>query len=374
METVSIAKGGDFAPSKRGVIFFLNRIDKVLDKTEKKGIDYFIAVNHEGSNSTVRYLSGFSGDTACVVVGRDERYIMVDSRFYTQASKETDFEMVRLGSSALEDKMIELLEGKKIGVEPSKLSYSMYMGLSSHMTFVDFEEELDGIRAEKDDEEVSKIRKAIEIAQNALAKTLEKFRVGMTEREFAAALEYEMVMNGAQKPSFDTIIASGYRDALPHGLATEKRIESGETIVVDFGALYEGYCSDLTRTFAVGKVDDKIAEAYSAVLEAQTKAMSSASSGMSGREIDSVARTILNEKGYGDYFGHGLGHGLGMDVHESPFLSPKYDREINENVVITFEPGVYVPGEFGIRIEDDVLLTKGGHQCLSSFNKEFTRI
>ncbi len=356
------------------MIFFLNRIERVLERIEKKGIDCFVAVNHEGSNSTVRYLSGFSGDTACVVIGRNNRYIIVDSRFYTQASRETDFEMIRTGSLTLEEKMIEVLEGMKIGAEPSKLSYSVYMALSSHVKFVDFEGELSEIRAKKDDEEVAKIKKAIEIAQKAILKTLEKFRAGMTEREFAATLEYEMVMNGAQKPSFDTIVASGYRGALPHGLATEKKIESGEMVVVDFGALFEGYCSDLTRTFAVGKVDRKMADAYDAVLEAQKAAIAGSRSGMPGKDIDAVARTVLKEKGYGDFFGHGLGHGLGMDVHEPPFLNPRFDSEINEDVVITFEPGVYIPGEFGIRIEDDVLLTEKGHQCLSSLNKEFTRI
>lgn len=345
-----------------------------MEKLQEKGLDLFLSVTLEGSNKTVRYLSKFSGDTGVVIIGENERFLIVDSRFYTQASKESDFELVKLESAAFFDKVLEMIKGKKVGIEGSKFSYSWYKKLSSSVTFEDFENEISQIRAVKEPDEVEKIKRAIEVAQNALKRVLEKFHVGMKEREFSALLEYEMVMGGAQKPSFETIVASGYRGALPHGLASDKSIERGEMVVVDFGALVDGYCSDLTRTFAVGNVPQEYRDAYEAVLEAQIAAMRQAHAGMEGREIDAIARNILQSKGLGKYFSHGLGHAVGMDVHEFPSLSPRYDKKIPAGVVVTFEPGVYIPGKFGIRIEDDVLLTEDGYKCLSSFSKEFIHI
>ncbi len=353
----------------------MDRVEKMVSFLNKEGINYFVSVSSEGSNKTVRYFSGFSGDTGAVIIGEKTRFLVVDSRFYTQASQESDFEMVKVGTSSLIEKVAEIVEGKKIGVESSKFFYSWYETLKDKVeSVVNVEEEVAKIRAVKDEEEIKHIKKAIEVAQNALEKTLEKFHAGMTEREFAAILEFEMIMGGAQKPSFDTIVASGFRGALPHGLASDKKMERGEMVVVDFGALVNGYCSDLTRTFAIGKVSVEVREAYEAVLASQQAAMKVAKAGMTGKEIDAVARESLEKAGLGEYFTHSLGHSFGMDVHESPFLSPKYDKPIVANSVVTFEPGVYLPGKFGIRIEDDVLLTDGGRKCLSSFNREFTQI
>ncbi len=353
----------------------MNRSDKMVEFLKEKGLDYFVSICSEGSNKTVRYFSNFSGDTGAVVIGENERFLVVDSRFYTQASQESNFEMVKTGNSSLVDKISEIVKGKKIGVEESKMFYAWYKTLNSKVLVIEnMEEEVAQLRASKDEKEIKSVKKAIEVAQNALNKTLEKFHVGMTEREFAAILEFEMIMGGAQKPSFDTIVASGYRGALPHGLASDKKIENGEMVVVDFGALVDGYCSDLTRTFAVGNVPQKAKDAYNAVLEAQMTAMKAAKSGMTGKEIDALARDVLEKAGLGMYFTHSLGHSLGMDVHEPPFLSPRYEKKIPSHAIVTFEPGVYIPSEFGIRIEDDVLLTPDGHDCLSDFKKEFTQI
>ncbi len=362
------------------IIFKIGGIDLERDRAFelyqriKTKVDYFLSVSSEGSNTTVRYLSGFTGDTGCVIIGERERFLLVDSRFYTQAAQESNFEMVKVENKSLVKKALEILKGKTIGIEGSKFVYSWYKELGDQVKIEDVEEEVGALRAVKDKEEVESIKKAIKVAENALTKALEKFRPGMTEKEFAAILEYEMKMNGASKPSFDTIVASGYRGALPHGLASDKRIESGEMVVVDFGALVDGYCSDLTRTFAVGRVTQKERDTYEAVLNAQLTAIERSRAGIPGKEIDSYARDFLKEKKLDSYFGHGLGHGLGMDVHEPPFLNPRYDKPINDGVVITFEPGVYIPGEFGIRVEDDVLLTKNGHEVLSNFKKTFTVI
>ncbi len=350
------------------------RSSRLYKKLKEKGIDYFLSITSEGSNTTVRYLSGFTGDTGCVIIGEKERYLLVDSRFYTQAAQESNFEMVKVENSSLINKAVEILKGKTVGIEGSKFFYSWYTEASNNVKFQNVEEEVYAIRAVKDRQEVDKIKLAITVAQTALQKTLEKFHVGMTEREFSSILEYEMKINGAQKPSFETIVASGYRGALPHGLASDKKMENGEMVVVDFGALVDGYCSDMTRTFAIGKVSQKAKDSYEAVLGAQLKAIESARAGMKGKEIDGIARDFLKERKLDEYFGHGLGHGLGMDVHESPFLNQRYDKPINDMAVVTFEPGVYIPNEFGVRIEDDVLLTENGHEVLSNFKKEFTVI
>ncbi len=352
------------------------RTEKVISKLQEKKVDYFLAVNLEGSSTTVRYLSGFTGDTGCVIIGKDERYILVDSRFYTQASEETDFDMVKIDTNniPLTDKIASMIGGKKVAIEASKFFYSLYSLLAGKITFENFEDDIAEIRAFKDEDEILAIKKAIGIAQIALKNALQEFHVGMSERKFAAALEYQMIINGAQKPSFATIVASGFRGALPHGLASDKKMEKGEMVVVDFGALVDGYCSDMTRTFAIGNVDENAKNAYESVLDAQLKAIDASKAGMKGKEIDAVARDFLKEKELDQYFGHGLGHGLGMDVHESPFLNKVWDKEINDRTVVTFEPGVYIPGKFGIRIEDDVLLTESGHEVLSDFYKKFTVI
>jgi|UniRef100_A0A7V3RE49 Xaa-Pro aminopeptidase len=355
--------------------YMTTRSEKIVKKLEEREVDYFFAFNFERSSTTVRYLSGFTGDTGCVLIGEKERYIIVDSRFYTQAAQESDFEMIKVDSGSLIDKVSEIVKGKKIAIEPSKFFYSWYMELAGKVKhFEDLEEFILQIRAVKDDDEINKIRKAIDVAQKALGKTLENFHAGMSEKQFSSLLEYEMVLGGAQKPSFDTIVGSGYRGALPHGLASDKKMENGEMVVVDFGAFVDGYCSDLTRTFAIGNVSEKAKNAYVSVLDAQLKAIEGSKAGMKGKEIDAIARTSLKANKLDQYFGHGLGHGLGMDVHESPFLNTKCDEVINDKTVITFEPGVYIPGEFGIRIEDDVLLTESGHEVLSNFNKKFTVI
>ncbi len=353
----------------------MSRSEKMKEFLAEKGLDYFVSISSEGSNTTVRYFSGFSGDTGAVIIGENERFIVVDSRFYTQASQESDFEMVKTENSSLMDKVGEIVKGKKIGVEESKMFYAWYRDLSSKAASIEnVEDKVYELRAVKDEDEIKKIEKAVEVAQDALERTLEKFHVGMSEKEFSAILEFEMAMGGAQKPSFDTIVASGYRGALPHGLASDKKIENGEMMVVDFGALVDGYCSDLTRTFAIGKVSQKAKDAYNAVLNAQMTAMKAAKAGMTGKEIDAIARNVLEEAGLGEYFTHSLGHSVGMDVHEPPFLSPKYEKKIPSHAIVTFEPGVYIANEFGIRIEDDVLLTEEGYRCLSSFKKEFTQI
>jgi Xaa-Pro aminopeptidase len=192
----------------------------------------------------------------------------------------------------------------------------------------------------------------------------------MTEQELKAKLESKMLELGAEGTSFDTIVASGYRGALPHGVASEKVIEQGELITLDFGAYYKGYSSDITRTFAIGEPDEKMKEIYQIVLTANQKGIEAAKAGITGKELDAVARDYITEQGYGEAFGHSLGHGIGLDVHEGPALSKKSDSLLQQNNCVTIEPGIYVDGLGGVRIEDDILITENGCELFTKCTKD----
>ena len=192
----------------------------------------------------------------------------------------------------------------------------------------------------------------------------------MTEREIGLELEFTMKKLGADALSFPSIIASGVRGALPHGQATDKIVSSGEMLTLDFGCVYEGYCSDMTRTIALGQPDDRMIEVYNVVLEAQEKALEAVKAGVTGAQLDKIARDIIKDNGYGEYFGHGLGHGVGRMVHEEPFISIRGDKPLREGMIITDEPGIYIPGIGGVRIEDLILVKEDGYELLSNSPKE----
>jgi len=193
---------------------------------------------------------------------------------------------------------------------------------------------------------------------------------GVKEIEVANELEFFMRKQGATSSSFDIIVASGYRSALPHGVASDKEIESGELVTLDYGALYNGYCSDITRTFAVGQISEQLNEIYHVVLEAQLRGIKGTKTGLTGKEADALTRDYITEKGYGEYFGHSTGHGLGMDVHEAPSLSFRSETVLKPGMVVTIEPGIYIPDVGGCRIEDDILITKDGNESFTHSSKE----
>ena len=222
----------------------------------------------------------------------------------------------------------------------------------------------------KDETEVKKLKKAIQIAEKAFLDMLDFIKEGKTEKEIAAYLEYRMKVYGAERAGFETILASGPRSALPHGIASDKVIEDGDIIVVDFGCVYEGYHSDLTRMVAIGEPGHEVRKVHDIVFNAQIKAIKEAKPGMTGKEIDAIARTYIESKGYKKEFGHGLGHGVGLEIHESPRISPMGKEEIVKGVVFTIEPGIYLEGQFGIRIEDDVIMRKDGVEVLSTLDRK----
>ena len=231
------------------------------------------------------------------------------------------------------------------------------------------------MRLIKKDYEIENIKKATEISDIAFAETIKIVKAGMSEKDVAAHLEYIQRNLGAEDKSFNTIVASGYRSALPHGVASDKKIGNNELVTTDFGAYYNGYVSDVTRTFFVGdKIEDKQREIYNIVLEANLLAIKHVKAGMKGSELDKIARDYIAGKGYGDNFGHGLGHGIGLEIHEAPTVSPLGDIVLEENMLITIEPGIYIEGYGGVRIEDDVIVKKDGCVVLNKTSKELLMI
>ena len=203
---------------------------------------------------------------------------------------------------------------------------------------------------------------------------LPQLRVGMTENEARIILETEMLQRGSREPSFATIVASGYRSSMPHGVASDKVMERGDFVTFDFGAMYNGYHSDMTRTIVLGKATDLQKKLYSVVLEAQMRGVAGVKAGVSGKEIDTICREYIQEQGYGSYFGHGTGHGVGLDIHELPVASPRSNDILASNMVVTVEPGIYLPGEMGLRIEDTVIVTEEGCEILSQTPKELIEL
>ena len=321
-----------------------------------------------------RYLSGFSGSNGYLVITahpeRQRAVLATDFRYIEQAQAESPgFEVcqIRGGEPWFPDLAADL-GLRRVGFEADDMSVAAYSGLRRTIEEaesdldIEFEETagvVEWIRAVKDDHELSTLRRAVEIADEALSVVGAEISVGMTERDIAWALHKRMRELGAEGPSFDTIVAAGPNAALPHHRADETAVRAGEPIVIDMGANYRGYRSDLTRTFVVGEPDDMFRRIYGIVLRAQQAAIEAASPSMTGEEIDSVAREVIEDAGYGDEFGHGLGHGVGLVIHERPMVVPKSKDIVEDGMVFTIEPGIYIPGWGGIRIEDIVVMEDG---------------
>lgn len=327
----------------------------------------------------LRYFSGFRGDSSVLVVTADHLALVTDSRYTEQAAAEAPaFEIVEQ-KGGLYQKAAELLKAYGVqtaGFEGNVLTYSQYMRMKELSAGISFETalNLDVLRQVKDAEEIACIRRACEIADAAFAHIVAYIRPGMTELAVAAEMEDYMRRAGSEHPAFQTILASGVRGSLPHGTATDKEIAAGELVTMDFGAVYRGYHSDITRTICVGHADDLQRQRYGAVLAAQKKALAEIRPGIAGRDVDRIARDVLRTHGVEQYFGHGLGHSLGLEIHEEPRLSKFGAEMLRENMLVTDEPGVYIPDWGGIRIEDTVLVTAAGGAPLTHAPKEFIEI
>lgn len=334
-------------------------------------VDVLIFVNL----CNIRYLTGFTGSSSTLVLGRDEGWFLTDSRYTTQASDEVSGFNIIEYRSQLEgvSSLLKGISAKRAGFEAGHMTVAHYNELSATLPAVHFTPigpELDHLRSVKDAEEVQLLASSAEIASTALLGILDSIRPGASERDVALALEFAMKSAGAEEKAFDFIVASGKRGALPHGKASDKVINSGELVTIDFGAVYNGYFSDETVTVAVGKPDERQREIYSIVKDAHDRALAAIRPGISFKELDALARDYIAEKGFGSNFGHGLGHGVGLEVHEQPVVSFRNEGLVEEGMVFTIEPGIYIPGWGGIRIEDTVVVTADGYRILTKVPKE----
>lgn len=327
-----------------------------------------------------QYLSGFTGGSGVLLIAKNEDYLITDFRYKEQACKQAQgFKVIQFEESLVKSlkEIIHKLSLKKVGLEKDTVTlatYQEYVENISDADFIPVEDYCSKLRQIKSREEIVLLKKAIEIADKAFLHIREYIRVGQTEKEVASQIEYCMRSLGAEKNAFDTIVASGERSSLPHGLASSKVIKQGELVTLDFGAVYEGYHSDMTRTLIMGKPDAKQTKIYNTVLQAQEEAEVKIKSGMKGNEADSIAREIIEQAGYGEYFGHSLGHAVGLDIHERPFLSPREDGILKPGVVVSVEPGIYLPGWGGVRIEDLVVITSRGCEVLTKSPKNINEM
>ncbi|MGE5485171.1 MAG: M24 family metallopeptidase [Ignavibacteriales bacterium] len=325
------------------------------------------------------YISGFTGE-GHVLVALDAAFVLTDSRYAEQAGEESPaFELLNVtGTHAEAVAGIVARRGiRRLGLESEHLTYKQYTGFAEAVAGSGCETSpvygvVEEMREIKSDREIDRIRAAGRLACEAFKRTYPRMASGITESAFALELDTEMRRMGAEGPAFPTIVASGRRGSLPHAKPSDKVIEEGDMVTVDFGAVLDLYCSDMTRTIAVGDPPPVLIDVYGVVREAQQAALARICPGMTLREADAVAREIIRRAGYGDQFGHGLGHGVGLSVHESPKVSPKAPESglVRKGMVITVEPGVYLPGIGGVRIEDTVRVGEGGVEALADFPRD----
>jgi len=322
-----------------------------------------------------RYLTGFAGSAGAVLVTARDALLLVDFRYVEQAAAEApNCEVVHVPRQPAETiaEIIRKKELLRVGFEHDGLTYKEYDQLATALRPAAFipVDSIDRLRWVKDANEQVCLREAVAIADAGFAHIQAFLRPGVQEREVALELEFFMRRQGADKEAFETIVASGVRSSLPHGVASNKTLQSGEFVTLDFGAIVRGYHSDCTRTVALGQVSARQRETYALVLTAQQAALEGLRPGLSGKEADALARQVITAAGHGDHFGHSLGHGVGLAIHEGPLLSPREDALLEVGMAVTVEPGVYVPGWGGVRIEDLVLPTPTGCEVLTTAPKQ----
>ena len=322
------------------------------------------------------YASGFLTSDGAVVVLPEKAYFITDSRYIEAARLEVrDAEVIMCTNTDRESDIIKRILNEngitELGVQDGSLSYREYLRMQGvlDVNFVPSQNITAALREIKERFEVDNIVRAQRIAEKALDFVLGFIKPGLTEREVTAEIEYQMTRNGAQGLAFETICVAGANTSRPHGVPSDNKLKSGDFVTMDFGCKINGYCSDMTRTVALGSVTDEMRRVYETVLEAQLAGERAAHAGIIGREMDKAAREIIENAGYGEYFGHGLGHSVGLYIHESPNASPREGRPLPAGTVVTNEPGIYLPGKFGVRIEDMLHITEDGAENLTKAPK-----
>ena len=325
------------------------------------------------------YASGFHsfGTDGVAVVTRNRNYYFTDSRYTEAAARYVQGAEIRQTDrehpySALINEVIEKEHITRMGYEDEYMTAADFRRFSEklHCELVPATELLWTLRAVKDQAELECMIQAQRIAEKALADILGEIRPGVTEKEIAALLLYKMLHYGAEDKSFDPIVVSGANGSLPHGVPSEKPIQAGEFVTMDFGCKFGGYCSDMTRTVAVGRVTEEMENVYNTVLKAQLAGIAAAKAGATGAAVDGAARQVIADAGYGPYFGHSFGHSVGVEIHENPNATPSNSKPLPAGVVISAEPGIYLPGKLGVRIEDVIVITEQGCQNITLASKE----
>ncbi|MDQ6836209.1 MAG: Xaa-Pro peptidase family protein [Actinomycetota bacterium] len=352
-----------------------DRAGRLLALLPEAGIDALLVT----ALANVRYVTGYSGSNGLALVGFQTRAFVTDFRYVEQAAAEVDSSYDRVRAQReLFDALLDCLPpGElRLGFDAEHLTVSAHSRLREllpdRVQLVSAAGLVERLRAVKEHEEVECIHAAARTADAALTSVLEQGLVGRTERDVAAALEQAMRAEGADRPSFDSIVAAGPHGALPHATPREVEVRRGDLVVIDWGAELGGYCSDCTRTVAAGSASAQASEIYELVLAAQLTGLEAVRAGAGGREVDAAARAVIEAAGHGEHFGHGLGHGVGLQVHEAPGLSRRSEDRLATGNVVTVEPGVYLPGALGVRIEDLVVVADGAPEILTALDKALT--
>lgn len=348
------------------------RREKVLESISSEA-DAFLITNIKN----IRYLTGFTGSFAVFLCSKKGNFLFVDFRYKEQAKKEVDVEILEFKTSWLEAlrKTISKIKIRKLSFE-SSTSYEIYRLLSEikKISIIPESFVVEKIRAIKDEVEIKNIKEAVKRAERAFLEIKPYIKEGESERNIALMLEYELRKQGSETLPFPVIVASGYNTSMPHWRNSEKILRKGDFVIIDWGAEYNGYYSDMTRTFVVGKPSDKQVEIYEIVKKARTETIKMVSAGLMTKKIDAKARNLIKQFGYGENFGHATGHGVGIDVHELPKINSKSEENIQPGMVFTIEPGIYIEGFGGVRIEDMILVENDTIEILTNLSTELENL
>ena len=352
----------------------MSRFHKIAEKLEAYNLDAMMVT----SAPNRLYAAEFRSSAGMAIVTRSGSYFFTDSRYIEAASKaitgaEICQSTIETPMSALANEVIEKHHIQRLGFEEAYATVGEYNTWKEKLKcgeLVPAAKLLEELRAVKEPSEIENLIAAQRIAEKALEEALEFIKIGRTEQEVSAFLQYRMLLHGSEKPSFEPIVVSGINSSMPHGKPSSKALEDGDFLTMDFGAMVGGYCSDMPRTVAVGHVTEEMDKVYHTVLQAQLAGIATAKAGVTGRAVHEAAAKVIADAGYGAYFGHGFGHGLGLEVHEDPSANMANDKPLPVGAVISAEPGIYIPGRFGVRIEDVVVIEENGCRDIMEAPKE----